>query len=192
MPETRPAAGALCRRVRAWHARKFARFLRPRKEFGRVKTTRIMIGRSVEPSRETPAEGFLFWLFAFGAASAQRHDTEGSVEAPSPRPVKARLQRSSFFNFLGGRVLGHRRALQACRAGFNSVTVHQFRECSSTARIRACHARDTGSTPVARSNFEARSSTAEPAAHNGQVARSTRAAPTSPEAVWSRGSSSGS
>jgi hypothetical protein len=99
VPEIRPAAGALCGRDRAWHARKFARFLRPRKEFGRVKTTRIMIGRSVEPSREYPAEGFLFWLFAFGAASAQRHDTEGSVEAPSPRPVKARLQRSSFFNF---------------------------------------------------------------------------------------------
>ena len=69
--------------------------------------------------------------------------------------------------------------MQACRAGFDSVTVHQFRECSSTARIRARHARDTGSTPVTRSNFKARSSTAEPAAHNGQVARSTRAAPTS-------------
>src|SRR5579859_2918966 len=65
------------------------------------RTTRIMIERSVEPSREYPAEGFLFWPFAFGAASAQRHDTEGSVEAPSPRPVKARLQRSSFFNFRG-------------------------------------------------------------------------------------------
>jgi hypothetical protein len=99
VPETRPAAGALCGRVRAWHARKFARLRRPRKEFGRVKTTRIMIGRSVEPSRDTPAEGFLFWPFAFGAASAQRHDTEGPVEAPSPRPVKARLQRSSFFKF---------------------------------------------------------------------------------------------
>jgi hypothetical protein len=71
------------------------------------KTTRIKIGRSVEPSREYPAEGFLFWPFVFGAASAQRRDTEGSVEAPSPRPVKARLQRSSLFNF-EGRVLEHR------------------------------------------------------------------------------------
>jgi hypothetical protein len=58
-----------------------------------------MIERSVEPSREFPAEGFSFWSFAFGAALAQRHDTTGSVEAPSPRPVKARLQRSSFFHF---------------------------------------------------------------------------------------------
>lgn len=47
------------------------------------------------------------------------------------------------------------------------------------ARIRARHARDTGSTPVARSKFEAHRSTADPTAHNGYVARSTPAAPVS-------------
>ena len=127
MPETRLAAAVPCGRVRAWHARKFARSSRPRKEFGRVESP-PHDRKIIEPSRAYPAEGFLFWSFAFGAASARRHDTAGSAEAPSPRPVQARLQQSSFLKFYGRRALGCRRSLQdRVSAEFNSRAVHQLR-----------------------------------------------------------------
>ena len=119
MPETRLAAAVSCGRVRAWHARKFARSSRPRKEFGRVdfpQHDRKIIGTL--PG--IPRGGFFYWSFAFGAASAWRQHLAGSAEAPSPRPVQARLQRSSFCNFTGG---GHWGAGDPCKIAFRPSSI---------------------------------------------------------------------
>ena len=72
------------------------------------KITRIMIGRSVEPSREYPAEGFLFLSFRLwrGFGSAPRHGRFGG--SPEPETGESPAAAIFVFQFFEGRVLEHR------------------------------------------------------------------------------------
>src|SRR5260370_40871090 len=84
VPETRLAAAVSCGRVRAWHARKFARSSRPRKEFGRVDTPphdRKVIGTL--PG--IPRGGFFVLVICLRRAVGRRHHTAGSAASPRAR-----------------------------------------------------------------------------------------------------------
>jgi hypothetical protein len=103
----------------------------------------------------------LFWPFALGAASASApaHGRFGGSPEPetgeSPAAAIFVFQFSSFFNLGPGAGAQARFASLPRRVRFRDgppISRHQFSERSSMARIRARHARDTGSTPVARSN----------------------------------------
>jgi hypothetical protein len=98
----------------------------------------------------------LFWPFAFGAASASAPTHGrfgGSPEPETGESPAAAIFVFQFSIFIFGLSAGAqvRFASLPRRVRFR-VSPPNFSERSSTARIRARHARDTGSTPVARSN----------------------------------------
>ena len=126
VPAIRHPAAVLRGRARAFPARKSARLPRSRKEFERVEhphhdreIVRTLPGR---PLRRV----FCFGHFAFGAGCARRRDTAGSAEAPSPRPVQARLQRSLFLHFSGDVVQREDSCPASRQCRFDPDRLHQL------------------------------------------------------------------
>lgn len=139
-----------------------------------------MIERSSNPPGNTPRRVFCFGHSPWARLrSAPRHGRFGG----SPEPETGESPAAAIFVFpfsirQYGPVTQRQSSCFASREpGVRVPPGPPFRERSSMARIRARHARDTGSTPVARSKFEACRSTADPTAHNGHAAGSTRSAP---------------
>src|SRR5260370_4120792 len=78
-----------------------------------------MIGRSSEPSRAHPAEGFLFWSFAFGAVSASAtHGRFGG--SPEPETGESPAATIFVFQFMGG---GHWGAGDPCKIAFRPSSI---------------------------------------------------------------------
>ena len=156
MPETRLAAAVPCGRVRAWHARKFARSSRPRKEFGRVESP-PHDRKIIEPSRARPAEGFLFWSFAFrrGFGSAPRHGRFGG----SPEPETGASPAAAIFVFeilwAAGTgvpaILARSRFGRVQFSGRPPITGTNSRP-SSSGKTRVCQSRNAVSITAGRSN----------------------------------------